>query len=254
MSEKLIKLVYDKNEIYSFSVREMEVSHQYLNLIPSNDSDKIIIEEAQSQASPYTQHNLMLIKNPNFIALIDTGFPDSIDTLSQILKDIEVELKDITHIILTHAHGDHVGALIHNPNIFPNAKILIDKHEYNYWINGEIAQRHMPVRATLKNLRNVEFFDHTQDLICKDSGIKAVPAYGHTPGHNVIVINDKIVYWADLLHAFEAQIKNPKIAIGYDIDSHAAIQERERLLQEFRVKNLRVVGTHTPFTNPIALL
>lgn len=48
-----------------------------------------------------------MIKNPNFNALIDTGFLDTIDTLKEKLHIHKTDFKDITHIISTHAHPDH---------------------------------------------------------------------------------------------------------------------------------------------------
>ncbi|HEC1874020.1 TPA: MBL fold metallo-hydrolase [Campylobacter jejuni] len=41
-------------------------------------------------------------------------------------------IKDITHIILTHAHPDHIGTLMSEENLFPKAQILIDKKEYDF--------------------------------------------------------------------------------------------------------------------------
>ncbi|HBC5370661.1 TPA: hypothetical protein R8772_000553 [Campylobacter jejuni] len=35
-------------------------------------------------------------------------------------------------MILTHAHPDHIGALMSEENLFPKAQILIDKKEYDF--------------------------------------------------------------------------------------------------------------------------
>lgn len=98
-------------------------------------------------------------------------------------------------------------------------------------------------------LKNIEFINHSKDLIFQNSGIKAIPAYGHT-GQNAIIIDDKIVFWGDLLHLYDIQIPKPKIAIKFDIDQNEAIQTREKLLKEFKERKLKVIGTHVPFIEP----
>ncbi|EAJ5196826.1 MBL fold metallo-hydrolase, partial [Campylobacter jejuni] len=192
------------------------------------------------------EHNIVLIKNPNFNALIDTGFLDTIDTLKEKLHIHKTDFKDITHIILTHAHPDHIGALMSEENLFPKAQILIDKKEYDFWIKSDRQE----IKNTLLKLKNIEFIDHSKDLIFQNSGIKAIPAYGHTPGQNAIIIDDKIVFWGDLLHLYDIQIPKPKIAIKFDIDQNEAIQTREKLLKEFKERKLKVIGTHVPFIKP----
>lgn len=104
-------------------------------------------------------------------------------------------------------------------NLFPKAQILIDKKEYDFWIKSDRQE----IKNTLLKLKNIEFINHSKDLIFQNSGIKAIPAYGHTPGQNAIIIDDKIVFWGDLLHLYDIQIPKPKIAIKFDIDQNEAI-------------------------------
>lgn len=129
---------------------------------------------------------------------------------------------------------------------FSADKILIDKKEYDFWIKSDRQE----IKNTLLKLKNIEFIDHSKDLIFQNSGIKAIPAYGHTPGQNAIIIDDKIVFWGDLLHLYDIQIPKPKIAIKFDIDQNEAIQTREKLLKEFKERKLKVIGTHVPFIKP----
>lgn len=116
-------------------------------------------------------------------------------------------------------------------NLFPKAEILIDKKEYDFWIKSN----RQGIKNTLLKLKNINCIDHSKDLIFTISGIKAIPAYGHTPRQNAIIINDKIVL-GDLLHLYDIQILKPKIAINFDIDQNKAIQTREKLLKEFKRK------------------
>ncbi|TEY06765.1 MBL fold metallo-hydrolase, partial [Campylobacter sp. US18a] len=96
---------------------------------------------------------------------IDTGFLDTIDTLKEKLHIHKTDFKDITHIILTHAHPDHIGTLMSEENLFPKAQILIDKKEYDFWIKSDRQE----IKNTLLELKNIEFINHSKDLIFQNS-------------------------------------------------------------------------------------
>lgn len=59
-------------------------------------------------------------------------------------------------------------------NLFPKAQILIDKKEYDFWIKSDRQE----IKNTLLKLKNIEFIDHSKDLIFQNSGIKAIPVTG----------------------------------------------------------------------------
>lgn len=81
-----------------------------------------------------TNTNIMIIKKGKNNILIDTGYPDTINSLQKALKIAGLKFNDITHIIFTHLHFDHIGGMINNNKpTFPNAKIYINKVEYDYF-------------------------------------------------------------------------------------------------------------------------
>ncbi len=57
--------------------------------------------------------NCFLIKAVDQYVLIDTGYEEDWDLFRTRLKEADVELSQISHIILTHHHDDHCG-LLHN--------------------------------------------------------------------------------------------------------------------------------------------
>jgi glyoxylase-like metal-dependent hydrolase (beta-lactamase superfamily II) len=73
------------------------------------------------------------------VFLVDTGFAtgrsmtgrtfDDFEKPDAVLGKIEVEPKEIETILLTHLHFDHAG----NLDAFPNARIILQRSEYERW-------------------------------------------------------------------------------------------------------------------------
>lgn len=60
---------------------------------------------------PAGQVNTFLLDSPEGCTLIDTGFPGKADTILQAVRDLGKQPSDIRHIVITHAHPDHIGSL-----------------------------------------------------------------------------------------------------------------------------------------------
>lgn len=91
--------------------------------------------------------------------LIDTGFTENkyIKTFGienyqnpkSILESIGVSTEEITDIIITHSHFDHMGGI----HLFPNAKIFIQSKELDYLYSREMNQSYEKV-LNIRSLRN----------------------------------------------------------------------------------------------------
>jgi glyoxylase-like metal-dependent hydrolase (beta-lactamase superfamily II) len=55
--------------------------------------------------------NVFLLESENGWALIDTGFPTSADAILAAIRQLGKQPADIRHIIVSHAHPDHIGSL-----------------------------------------------------------------------------------------------------------------------------------------------
>ena len=55
--------------------------------------------------------NVFLLESANGWALIDTGFPASAASILAAIQQLGKQPADIRHIIITHAHPDHIGSL-----------------------------------------------------------------------------------------------------------------------------------------------
>jgi glyoxylase-like metal-dependent hydrolase (beta-lactamase superfamily II) len=68
-------------------------------------------------------HDLDIVKNLHSSFYIR---PDS------VLMELNIKADEITDIILTHPHWDHVDGI----SLFPNAHIWIQKEDYNYFVGA----------------------------------------------------------------------------------------------------------------------
>src|ERR1700761_7742562 len=73
--------------------------------------------------------NVFLVETPDGLVLIDTGFPGSADTILEAASRIGRQPNQISQIILTHAHPDHVGSLAE----------LVRRTGAQTWIHAEDA-------------------------------------------------------------------------------------------------------------------
>jgi len=78
-------------------------------------------------------------------------------------------------------------------------------------------------------------------------GIKAIAAYGHTPGHTIFQIEDsgaKFLIIGDLLHIALVQFPLPGISATYDMDQNAAASIRRQVLDYAAANKIPVGGMH----------
>jgi len=55
--------------------------------------------------------NNYILKLDKGYLLIDTGYPEQFNSFSKQLRKHNIQLRDISYILLTHAHDDHAGIL-----------------------------------------------------------------------------------------------------------------------------------------------
>lgn len=250
-------------EIYSTKMSDLEIHIISLaksappveKLIPNNNDDKKFIAK-MAKKLPQNSQNVMLLRHKNFIALIDTGFPHTAQTLQAQLNSLNLKPSDITHLIITHAHFDHIGGILYEgKNQFSNATMLIDKNEYDFWINSDNER----TKSALLAFKDKMTFFGDDNLLNKSLGlgensdleIATIPAYGHTAGHTMIGIasgDKRLIFIADLIHAFDIQMARPNIAIQYDNNPSEAIKARINFLDSLKgdIKT-QIIGAHLPF-------
>lgn len=219
-----------------------------------------------------TSINAFLINTGAALVLVDTGAGDSFKDqvparagrLLDSLRNAGYTPEQVDAVLLTHIHGDHSGGLSKDGKArFPNALVYVDRREAEFWLNRDnlkkagAGQAHAFDEAAAMlgayvAAGRLKTFDGAGagELVPGVPGIRALPSYGHTPGHSRYVIESegqKLVLWGDLIHAGAVQFPYPGTTIRFDVDSKAAALQRAREMADAARQGYWVGAAHLPF-------
>lgn len=120
--------------------------------------------------------NVYLVENDD-LTLIDTGTSGNLGKVEEYIKDLDRKIKDLSHILLTHSHLDHVSSA---PEIVnrTGAKTLAHKLDSPY-INGEKK------RGILMKIGDFVSRKPKFNVDIQVSGGEEIKGFEvvHTPGH-----------------------------------------------------------------------
>ena len=214
--------------------------------------------KAPSSISTFLIRVPVLNKKNGIYFLVDTGLGSGSSNLINNLKRAahgnNITPEDISFVLLTHLHGDHIGGLLDgDKRQFPNAKVLCGKIEYDYWVGQNNPQANKIKSVYGDDFRGEFAFDELLSLgnDSKMLTIKTVDARGHTPGHTAFLLESegqKLMIVGDLVHAAAVQFAHPEVCARYDMDAKQAIESRKRLLDMAAEENIPIAGMHLPGT------
>lgn len=180
-----------------------------------------------------------LINDPKSgIILIDTGYPGSIKKILKFINKIEKGPKDISHILITHADGDHVANL-NNLIKVSGAKVYMSKLTWNY-LSVQKSPPHWPFpinyiagiasKIFIKKVKEAVFINDG-DILNIAGGIRVVNTPGHTPDHvSYYWLRESVLFSGDVFNYF-ISLSIPIRYINYD---HVEIKK-----SAFKLLNLK---------------
>lgn len=240
----------------------LDVSHGLVLDARPGELERALAENAQ--ASPIdASFNEFVVATAGHVALIDVGAASTMGPttgkLARSLRNAGLRATDVTDVFLTHIHPDHAGGLVLDGKpAFPHATIHVDARDLAYWMDagraakatGWDAMFFATARSALAPYIAAGRVQTFSGATAFFPGFRAEPAYGHTPGHVVYVLEsrgDKLVFLGDMIHLPAVQFADPSVAVTLDVDPVAAVATRARMLGEVAAHHDLVAHNHVPF-------
>ena len=168
------------------------------------------------------------------------------------LRRLGIAPEDISLLIVTHAHYDHIG----NLDEFPAAELVMSAREYEFW-TGPLADR--PLFATSSEASDIDALRRARaagrlrllptpavnaapaplDLV---DGVRVIEVGGHTPGELVVLVSDgegEVVLASDALHYYDEMRLDrpfrhvtdlPAMYVGFELLRGLADSEASKLV------------------------
>ena len=259
------RMMVGKFEVTALFDGIFEFHPELLKNASKEEIDKALSHHYGKASGIQTAVNAYLINTGEHLVLVDAGAGQlfSEDKQGRVMENLKAagyQPEQVDIIVMTHLHGDHTGGLSNKEGsvLFPNATVYANKVENEYWLSEKVAAAAPPERQMFFRLAresavpylSVEKWKAIEPGTEIVPGIKAVAAYGHTPGHTAFQVSSdgqQLLIWGDIIHSHVIQFNRPDVAIEFDSDVNAAVRTRQNLLRDVAEKGELVAGMHLPF-------
>ena len=230
--------------------------------MPKDELATILARFDMDPSAPLTPPcNITLLRHGDTLALFDagsgTGFQSSVGALPDALAAAWIDPLDITHVIFTHGHPDHLwGALDDfDEALFANATHMMGQTEFDYWMDDATVASIGEERASFAvgAKRRLEIL--ADDMVLFADGEAVLPGVtaqltpGHTPGHMAFVIGqgaDAVIVLGDAIGNGHIAFARPEWTSGSDQDPEMAAATRATLFAQITAEDMAVIGFHLP--------
>jgi glyoxylase-like metal-dependent hydrolase (beta-lactamase superfamily II) len=192
-----------------------------------------------------------LVRSRDRVILVDAGLgPFDRDgyragQLPQSLAALGVLPEDVTDVLLTHLHFDHVGWVTQKGAVvFPNATYRCHADDWDHFVTAADAdagaiRKLTPIASHLETFRG----DTTVA-----PGVDVRDAPGHTPGSAVAVVSSgaaRALLIGDVVHC-PIELTEPDWEAMFDVDPALAQRTRAALARELEGTDTLVAAAHFP--------
>lgn len=184
-----------------------------------------------------------VINTGSELVLFDTGLSGEGTSAALVAAGYTPEQIDV--VVITHMHGDHIGGLMTGGKpTFANARYVTGETEFDAW--GEAGNDGF--EGKVRPLAEQMTFLKGGGSVA--SGITAIEAFGHTPGHMAYMVESdgkQLVIAADFANHYVWSLGYPDWEVKFDMDKAAAAKSRRQMLDMMAADKLPFVGYHMPW-------
>ncbi|OGN91301.1 MAG: hypothetical protein A2Y88_01405 [Chloroflexi bacterium RBG_13_48_10] len=239
-------------------------SHDAAQILFTNAPKRLLastLREYNSSLDQWTeQFTCLVVKTEEHCVLFDTGLGviDSVPSAGKLLQNLQacdIEPGEIDTVIISHAHGDHIGGNTDSGGqaVYPQARYYMRREEWDFWTSETtlanpaygwmtefVNQGLLPIRDRIQLLE--------QDLEIVP-GITTLFAPGHTPGNLAAVIesgNEQLLYLGDvILHPIH--VEHADWYSSFDCLPVMAVRTRQLLLERAVADQALIIAYHLDF-------
>ena len=159
---------------------------------------------------------------------------------------------DVTDVLLTHLHIDHIGwAAADGAVVFPNATLRCSSEDWSYFVDPGGAEP-VPLAKMLGAPTEAEMLapvagrveTWTEGAVLPGIDVRMAP--GHTPGSSVLVVSsgaERALLLGDVVHC-PVEFVEADWGVLSDVDPTLARRTRDALAREFEGTDVPMAAAH----------
>jgi glyoxylase-like metal-dependent hydrolase (beta-lactamase superfamily II) len=185
-----------------------------------------------------------VVRTGSDVILFDTGLNAA--GITAPLAAAGVSPDEVTVVVITHMHGDHIGGLSGDDGspTFVNARYVTGQVEYDAWAKQDNDSFKSKVQPLVEKM---EFISEGGSIV---SGITGMDAGGHTPGHMIYMLESggkQLTLIADTANHYVWSLAYPEWEVKFDMDKAKAAATRKKVFDMLSADKVPFVGYHMPF-------
>jgi glyoxylase-like metal-dependent hydrolase (beta-lactamase superfamily II) len=154
---------------------------------------------------------------------------------------------DVTDVVCTHLHMDHVGWLFdHDARpVFPSATVWLGEGDWEHFVASSAGTMAPNLREGFRAHTGLRLLDRDTPVA---PGVTAIRTPGHTPGHLCVVVasrGSRALLLGDAITC-PVQLDEPTWHSIGDVDPALAERTRQRLWRELEGEDVQGAGAHFP--------
>lgn len=199
-----------------------------------------------------------LVETGSEVVLFDTGLGEGgrqggMGQLRDRLAAAGRSAEDVSIVVLTHFHGDHIGGLMEgDAPAFPNARYVAGQAEYDFWtaperLSGPTEGAAKNVAAKVVPLAEKMTFIGDGDAVVP--GITGMLAAGHTPGHMIFLLESegkKLAVTGDTANHYVVSLLRPDWHVRFDANKEMGAASRRKVFDMLATERMPFIGYHMP--------
>jgi glyoxylase-like metal-dependent hydrolase (beta-lactamase superfamily II) len=210
--------------------------------------------------------NCLLVRSQGRTVLVETGCgmkpvrapgAAGVESTGQLLANLVKEgvgPEDVNVVVNTHLHFDHAGGntVLEGTRLvpaFPRARYFIQKGEWETAQHPNERTRSTYLAENLEPLADARQVELVEGVIEVATGVRLVPAPGHTPSHAVVEVESggELAIYVGELAQHPVMLERIAWISAFDVLPLVSLETKKRVVERVLEKQALVVLVHGPY-------